>query len=166
MQEKYAVIIREARYEDLTQVVEINRICLPENYPYYFFQHILERFPKAFIVAEVNGEVVGYMMNRIEKGMSSFNPSPFKLLKKGHVVSIAVLPAYRRMGIGKKLMERGLKAMREYGAEEVILEVRVSNDPAIKLYTLMGFTIVKTLKGYYHDGEDAFLMCKKLVDAM
>ncbi len=158
------VIIREARHEDLFRVVEINRICLPENYPYYFFQQLLERFPKCFIVAEINGEVIGYVMNRIERGLSSFNPSPFHLVKKGHVVSIAVMPEYRRRGIGKMLLERGIEAMKEYGAEEVILEVRVSNEPAMRLYTKMGFTIVKTIKGYYHDGEDAYLMSKRLVD--
>ncbi|MBS7287266.1 MAG: ribosomal protein S18-alanine N-acetyltransferase [Candidatus Freyarchaeota archaeon] len=163
MQEK-AVVVREARHEDLFRVVEINRICLPENYPYYFFQHLLERYPGCFIVAEVDGEIVGYIMNRIEKGMSSFNPSPFRLVKKGHVVSIAVMPEHRRKGIGKMLLKWGLRAMKEYGAEEAILEVRVSNEPAINLYKKMGFIIVKTIRGYYHDGEDAYLMSKRIVE--
>ncbi|MEM1658639.1 MAG: ribosomal protein S18-alanine N-acetyltransferase [Candidatus Jordarchaeales archaeon] len=163
MQEK-TVVIREARHDDLLRVVEINRICLPENYPYYFFQHLLESYPECFIVAEVDGEIVGYIMNRIERGLSSLNPSPFRIVKKGHVVSIAVMPDYRRRGIGRMLLERGLQAMRKYGAEEAVLEVRVSNEPAISLYKRIGFVVVKTIKGYYHDGEDAYLMCKKLVE--
>ncbi|MEM1764016.1 MAG: GNAT family N-acetyltransferase, partial [Candidatus Jordarchaeales archaeon] len=67
-------------------------------------------------------------------------------------------------GIGRMLLERGLQAMRKYGAEEAVLEVRVSNEPAISLYKKIGFVVVKTIKGYYHDGEDAYLMCKKLVE--
>jgi Acetyltransferases len=86
-------------------------------------------------------------------------------VKKGHVVSIAVLENYRRRGIGKQLLLSSMQKMREaYGAEEVYLEVRVSNYPAISLYEKLGYRKVKLLKHYYADGEDAYLMAKSLVE--
>ena len=59
------------------------------------------------------------------------------------------------------LMTRAMEAMKKYyGAEEYYLEVRVSNEPAIRLYKKLGFNVVKVLQGYYLDGEDAYLMAR------
>jgi ribosomal-protein-alanine N-acetyltransferase len=67
------------------------------------------------------------------------------------------------MGIGTALLQNSIKAMKEvYEAEEVYLEVRVSNAPAISLYKKLGFSEVKVLKHYYADGEDAYLMARPL----
>ena len=46
----------------------------------------------------------------------------------------------------------------EYNASECFLEVRVGNEPAIKLYEKLGFSNVKRNFGYYMDGEDALVM--------
>lgn len=157
-------IIRLARLTDIDQIIKINRLSLPENYPYYFFVEHLKEYNWAFYVAEVDGQVVGYIMPRIEWGFSNVKQIP-TLVKKGHVVSIAVLEQYRRMGIGKSLLIASLKSMRDiYKAEEVYLEVRVSNIPAINLYKKLGFKEVKVLKHYYADGEDAYLMARSLED--
>ncbi|BDC19132.1 ribosomal-protein-alanine N-acetyltransferase RimI [Acidianus sp. HS-5] len=148
--------------EDINDIIMINRLSLPENYPYYFFVDHVKDYDKAFYVAEVNGEVVGYIMPRIELGFSNLKNLP-SLVKKGHVVSIAVLEAYRNRGIGTALLKASMKSMKEdYGAEEVYLEVRVSNYPAISVYEKLGFTKVKVLKHYYADGEDAYLMATYL----
>ena len=145
--------------QDLDRVVYINRVCLPENYPPDFFMAHHREYPEAFIVAEMGGEVVGYSMSRVEHGFSNFKMA---FVKKGHIISIAVLPHARRMGVGTSLMERTLEALKHYGASEAYLEVRVSNDPAINLYRKMGFTVVRRLVGYYVDGEDAYLMARPL----
>ena len=150
--------IRLARMDDIDQIIRINRLSLPENYPYYFFVEHLREYGAAFYVADINGEVVGYIMPRIEWGFSNIKQLPI-LVKKGHVVSIAVLEPYRNRGIGTALLKASLKAMKEvYGAEEAYLEVRVSNYPAIHLYKKLGFKEIKILKHYYADGEDAYLM--------
>ncbi|BFH73286.1 ribosomal protein S18-alanine N-acetyltransferase [Sulfurisphaera javensis] len=154
--------VRIARITDIDEIIKINRLALPENYPYYFFVEHLKEYEAAFYVAEVDGQIVGYIMPRIEWGFSNLKQLP-SLVKKGHVVSIAVLEPYRRMGIGTALLQASLKAMKEvYGAEEVYLEVRVSNTPAINLYKKLGFKEVKILKHYYADGEDAYLMAAPL----
>lgn len=154
------VILREARKEELKEVIEINLICLPEHYPYDFWLDHLDAWGKAFLVAEVDKKIVGYVMCRVESGLGFISN---KLSRLGHIVSIAVLPEYRRRGIGRRLMIEVLSRLKnQYDVTEAYLEVRVSNVPAIRLYESLGFKKVKILKYYYLDGEDAYLMAREL----
>lgn len=146
---------------DLQRVTRINRATLPENYPDSFFLLIYSSFPQAFLVCEDDTQhVVGYTMNRVETGLSNF--SRLRRTKKGHVISIAVLPQARGNKIGKRLMELAMEEMVRAGATECFLEVRESNGPAITMYEHLGFERVKTLKRYYSDNESAYLMAIKL----
>jgi ribosomal-protein-alanine N-acetyltransferase len=138
----------------------INRVCLPENYGDFFFMDLYNRFPETFIVAEENGEVIGYIMCRIELGLSNFGFGG--VVKKGHIVSIAVLSNHRRKGVGEALVKEAMEGMRFYNAKQCFLEVRVTNTPAINLYKKLGFQITRTVHGYYSDGEDAYVMSIKL----
>jgi ribosomal-protein-alanine N-acetyltransferase len=147
--------------DDLQGVMQINRVCLPENYTDFFFMDLHQRFPETFIVAEEeNKEIAGYIMCRIEVGLSNLGLGG--LIRKGHVVSIAVLPQSRRKGVAKALINRALEGMRYYKAKQCFLEVRVTNDVAVSLYKKLGFEITRTLSGYYSDGEDAYVMTIKI----
>jgi len=152
--------LRRFREDDLQGVMQINRVCLPENYTDFFFIDLFRRFPETFVVAEEDGEVVGYIMCRIELGLSNFGLSG--LVKKGHVVSVAVLPQYRRKGVGQALVNAAMEGMQLYKAKQCFLEVRITNTDAINLYKKLGFQITRTIHGYYADGEDAYVMSKKL----
>ncbi|MEM2104119.1 MAG: ribosomal protein S18-alanine N-acetyltransferase [Candidatus Bathyarchaeia archaeon] len=159
MQQTYK--LRKFTPKDLERVMHINRVCLPENYGDYFFMDLYSRFPETFIVAEEEKDgIVGYIMCRVELGLSNFGFSGF--IKKGHVVSIAVMPEHRRKGIGNALVVRAMESMRLYNAKQCFLEVRVSNMPAINLYNKLGFKVTKTIHGYYSDGEDAYVMSREL----
>lgn len=153
-------LLRPFRPEDLSAVIEINRVCLPENYSPYFFMEVYKTCPEAFIVSETDRKVVGYIMCRLEFGFSDVRR--FRMVRKGHVVSVAVLPEYRRQGIGKELVTASLKALELHGAEECFLEVRAANEEAVALYKQMGFEIVRVVSHYYHDGADANLMSARL----
>ncbi len=157
-----AIVVRRASRRDLPEVVSINRRCLPENYPEWYFEEHLQKWGKAFYVAEDTRvqRIVGYVMTRVEYGVG-FVVKGF--IRRGHVISLAVLPEYRRRGIATRLMEAALRSLRdEYGAREVYLEVRVSNTPAINLYRKLGFRIIHVIPRYYADGEDAYLMAREL----
>ncbi len=156
MNEPFA--IREFQPDDIKYVVSINQMCLPENYPDQFFMGLYYHAPKAFFVAEYEGEVVGYIMCRIERGISGFGRMP---VKKGHIVSVAVLETLRNKGIGKALVKAGMGGMISYGASEFFLEVRKTNEEAIAVYEKLGYSVRRVLRGYYRDGEDAYLMLKK-----
>jgi ribosomal-protein-alanine N-acetyltransferase len=149
--------IRQFQPNDIKQVVSVNLRCLPENYPDQFFMGLFYHAPKAFFVAEHEGEVIGYIMCRIERGISGFGRLP---VKKGHIVSVAVLNALRNKGIGKALIHAGMEGMMSYGATEFYLEVRKTNEEAIAVYEKLGYNIHRVLRGYYRDGEDAYLMTK------
>jgi len=153
--------LRRFQPPDLEKVVHINQVCLPENYSSYFFMDLYERFPETFIVAEAYGEIVGYIMCRIETGLPDFGL--LGITKRGHVISVAVLPECQRKGIGQALMEEAMLRMRMYKAKECFLEVRVSNTAAINLYKKLGFETSRTVRSYYADGEDAAVMTRKLV---
>jgi ribosomal-protein-alanine N-acetyltransferase len=99
-------------------------------------------------------------MCRIEVGLVSFGLGG--LIRKGHVVSIAVLPQGRRKGVAQALMIAAMKGMRHYKAKLCYLEVRVTNEPGVALYKKLGFEASRTIHGYYSDGEDAYVMSKKL----
>jgi len=146
--------------KNLEEVAYINWTCLPENYSRTFFLELYHRFPKTFIVAVVDHKVIGYIMCRIETGFSELKR--WNLIKKGHIVSIAVLPEYRSSGVGYALLVKALEGMGEYRASESFLEVRKSNVAAINLYKKLDFKPVKSINGYYKDGEAAYVMARSL----
>jgi len=149
-------IFRRAEPSDLIPVMEINLKTLPEHYSDYFYESLLAEIPEAFIVAEVEGIHAGYIMCKTEYGFSNFKKLGF--VKKGHVVSIAVLPQFRKKGIGKILVEEAMRGVQLRKCDELYLEVRCSNNEAVRLYEKLGFIIKQQLKSYYRDGEDAYLM--------
>jgi [ribosomal protein S18]-alanine N-acetyltransferase len=153
--------IRHCIPSDLPSVVEINIASLPEHYSDYFFESILKELPESFIVAETDERVVGYIMCKIEFGFSNFRKLGF--VKKGHVVSIAVLREFRGKGIGKSLMLEAINGLAVRKTDEIYLEVRVSNDLAVKMYQSLGFLIKSRLRSYYRDGEDAYLMASEFI---
>jgi len=140
--------------------MNINRVCLPENYAPYFFLDTFNTLPEAFVIAEAQGQVVGYIMCRLEHGFSDVRKLRFA--RKGHIVSVAVMPEYRGMGIGCSLVQQALTAMMAHHSDECYLEVRVSNYPAINLYKKLGFEVARTVPRYYFDASDAYVMSKAL----
>lgn len=145
--------------DELYSVKEINESELPEDYPYIFYKTILDSYPEAFLVARLKGDpqkIIGYTMWRVEKGISNFG---LKVVQKGHLVSIAVLKDYQGKGVGTALLARSISQVKQYGVQEFVLEVRISNYDAINLYTnTFHFLKQKELKGYYKDGENAHYM--------
>ena len=152
--------LRKFVSDDLQNVMQINRVCLPENYSDFFFMDLHQRYPETFIVCEENGQIQGYIMCRIEVGLSNYGFSG--LVRKGHIVSIAVLPQFRHKGVAQAIIKKALEGMDYYKAKQCFLEVRVTNEAGITLYKKLGFEVTRTINGYYSDGEDAYVMTKRL----
>ena len=142
--------------------MEINLRTLPEHYSDYFYESLLEELPEAFVVAEISGKIVGYIMFKMEHGFSNFKKLGF--VKKGHVVSIAVMNEHRSKGFGSALVNESITGVKIRQCSELYLEVRCSNNDAVRLYEKLGFSITQKLKAYYRDGEDAYVMAIDLAN--
>lgn len=77
---------------------------------------------------------------------------------QGDVQTVTVAPGARRQGLGRLLMGKLLDEARRRGAEELFLEVRVGNEPALTLYRDLGFEELGVRKNYYGHGVDAITM--------
>lgn len=140
--------VRRARPHDAERVVEIERDCFTNPNPALLL-HVCGRVD-GLLVAEADDGILGYVL---------FTPSS---AHRARVMSLAVSPQYRRMGVAKRLMRGSFDVLRERGFRKVGLEVRVSNTPAQSLYEDLGFVLTGVDEGYYEDGEDAYLMEKSL----
>lgn len=141
------VIIRDAEESDLRSVVRIERTAFGQPWPYTVFERFLDE--SGFLVADRDGEVVGYVVGDVTPNFGR---------DIGHVKDLAVAPESRRRGIGRSLLVRALATLIADGAETVKLEVRESNEAAGALYRDLGFEPTRRVPRYYRDGEDALIM--------
>ncbi len=138
---------------DLKEVVEIGRTSFPQNrvYSQNYFKNLYQKYPKFFIVAEESGEIAGFIVGKTNK-------------KEGKIISLAVDPCWRKLGVGKKLTEFLSRLFQKQKIHSALLHVRENNKEAIYFYKNLGFKILKEIKKYYRNGGDAFLMKKTLGD--
>ena len=84
------------------------------------------------------------------------------VLGETDMMNIAVHPDYRRRGIAEQLVVRLVEELKTRGNHSLMLEVRVSNEPARKLYEKLGFQQVGLRKNYYRNPrEDACILRKE-----
>ncbi len=101
-----------------------------------------------YFVAKDNGKCIGY---------AGF----WNVSGEGDITNVAVLPEYRKNGIGSMLISEMIKTAVTLKLELLTLEVRKSNIAAQGLYKKYGFDIIGERKRYYSDnGEDAWIMTK------
>jgi ribosomal-protein-alanine N-acetyltransferase len=84
----------------------------------------------------------------------------WRIEEEAHIISLAVDPAHRRRGLGRRILEELLSQARAAGCRWATLEVRASNQAAIRLYESAGFQLLGRRKGYYN-GEDGLVYWKK-----
>ncbi len=78
------------------------------------------------------------------------------------MINIVVKQEHRRSGYGKALVEHALEFCEDENIDTLTLEVNVNNTPAVKFYEYFGFEVVTTRPNYYRNGDDAYLMAKKI----
>ena len=144
-------MIRAAEDQDLDRIAELENVLFADSpWPWKEFEHELHENPFAILlVDEEEGKVVGYLDYWI-------------LYEQAQVATIGVDPEYQNRGIGSALLSYAEKDAADQGCETFSLEVRVSNAKARHLYEKHGFIQVNIRKGYYENGEDAYLMVKPI----
>ncbi|MCC6025323.1 MAG: ribosomal protein S18-alanine N-acetyltransferase [Desulfurococcaceae archaeon] len=141
--------VKPFKREYLLEVLRIEAECFnpEERYSRRVFEWYLLLEP-IFYIAECGGEVVGYVLATIQGDTC-------------HVDSIAVREKWRRRGIGAELLKRALSECRSRGAKRAALEVAVDNEPALRLYSKLGFRVKEVIPKYY-PSRDAYLMEREL----
>ena len=144
-----ALRIERAGWRDTRALVRLDRRCFKpiDAFAWYeFFELCL--WPGVITLKAVAADrIVGFIAG---------DPRP----AEGHtiIVTIGVDPDWQGRGIGGQLL-RAVEARSVLA--RLRLMVRVSNRPALGLYRKLGYAIVDTWRGYYGDGEDAYLMEKE-----
>ncbi len=140
---------REMTLADLPAVMDIERIVHRTPWSENVFNNelTLNNYSSYYVLYE-GGQLLAY---------GGF----WNVLDEAHITNIAVNPIFRRRGYGGRMLQYLEEQARQRGARYLTLEVRVSNEVAIKMYEKHGFYSVGVRPGYYTDTkEDALIMWK------
>jgi len=146
-------LIRRFRPSDFERVIAIEKEAFGEYNP-ILFMTAYETFPDGFLVAEEGGHVVGFLTTVV---ISLFDVK---------ILSIAVDKRCQNKGFASMLLKALFQVLRTKGILRLLLEVRLSNIGAQRLYLSLGFNLVNVIAAYYQDGEDAYLMEKRLINLL
>jgi ribosomal-protein-alanine N-acetyltransferase len=146
------IILRAMELEDVEQVyaIDVLSFSLPWSERSYRFELSENNASHPWVAEAVSArgerQVVGMIV-------------VWFILDEAHIATIATHPAFRRMGIARRLLGRALEDGAAFGAEKAFLEVRRSNLAAQALYQSFGFVVTGVRPRYYLDTqEDALLM--------
>lgn len=117
---------------------------------------------KESFMNELNNELAYYYSLYTSDGYLAGYAGTWHVLDEAHITNIAVSADYRKRHYAEALLKRVIDDCYKEKIKYITLEVRVSNTPAINLYTKYGFTSFGTRKKYYQDNnEDALIMWTK-----
>ena len=141
-----AIEIRVLKLTDISAIEAIEQKAYPTPWSRSMFASELAK-PTSICLGAFEGEdLVGYVINS-------------RYVDAWHVMNVAVDPEHQRRGIAAALLERLFELTRDDERRGYTLEVRVSNEDAIRLYERLGFESRGIRRGYYTDNrEDALIM--------
>ena len=143
--------LRDPRPDDFETLWRVDQDCFPPGISYSRQElRVYMRRRGAFtIVAEDSeGAIAGFIV-------AHGGPT-------GHVITIDVLPAARRSGLGSLMLRAAEEQLRTAGSLAVGLEAAVDNVSALSFYKRHGYSVIKTWPRYYSNGVDALVLKKDL----
>ena len=147
--DKSKIIVRTMTLDDIPAVGEIERQSFSIPWSENAFEESLGYSHAIFLVAAYQEKIVGYC------GM-------YQVFQEGDIINVAVMPEYRKQGVGRCLMEGMIQAALERNILDLTLEVRESNEAAKRLYVSFGFESVGVRKNFYEKPkENAIIMWKR-----
>lgn len=138
--------IRLANLNDIEAMYRIEVSSFKEPYPKALLQQLVRNRNAVCLIIEDENKIKGFAVGL---------PRSQNI---AHIITIAIDPHFRKCNFGNILLSHLLEKLKDQGMNEIKLELRVSNSPALKLYEKFGFHIIAVRKRYYYDGEDAYLM--------
>jgi len=149
--------IRPAVSQDLDALAAIDALCFPPGiaYPREEIAFLLLNPTVITLVAERSGVIVGFAA--LERRRRTRQAARY-----GELVTIEVLPEFRRESIGGALYHRLETRLREWGGSSIHLHVSVENADAVAFYQRLGFRVIDRVPQYYLRRIDAWQMEKDL----
>lgn len=150
-----AVEVRSARASDIDNLLIVEQQCFNVYYYAFYtldrrdFEYYLEDADSLFLVAVLDGRLVGYVLGPVE----AWREPP-----AAHIDSIAVLPEIQHAGIGARLLQAFMEEVCRHGCEIVTLEVSPANEIGMAFFAKHGFRKVHRLRNYYGKGLHGLLM--------
>jgi len=144
--------IRDMSHDDLSMVSDIERRSYEFPWSPGVFRDCLLAGYKCITLVR-DGQVAGYGVLSVAAG-------------EAHILNLCVDPGCRSFGYGERLLDEMLYRARAASVREIYLEVRPSNEIALKLYRKKGFVQIAARPAYYQADagrEDAAVLVKKLV---
>ena len=147
MQLKSRVLVEPMREEDIPLVQAIEKEIFPTPWPRNAYYRELNHNRSAYyIVLRRDDVIVGYA------GL-------WKMSDEAHITTVGVRVSEQGKGYGHALMVALIQRAYQLGSRWLTLEVRPSNDVAVRLYEKFGFKVIGRRRGYYTDNnEDAIVM--------
>jgi len=140
--------ITPMQQEDCEEVFQLFKKCFANTWSYQSIQDMFLQPGYSSLVARKNGTIIGYI-------------GILTVLDEADIINVAVDPDHQGMHIGSDLLQCMLQEADRQGIQKMFLEVRISNQPAIRLYQKGGFSRVGIRKNYYkHPAEDAVMMMR------
>lgn len=141
-----------ATWRDIRTLREVEKTCFGEDaWPWIELMGVLTWPGTVRIKAVAGGKMVGFIAGDVHRYDDT-----------GWILTIGVLPAFRRQGIARALLSACEQQMK---MDRIRLSVRRSNQAAITLYEKLGYSQVEVWSKYYHDGEDGLVLEKKFMDS-
>ena len=146
-------LIRHAVDADFNVLLEIDEASFVGGVAYNAAElsYFMNRAGAETLVVEEEGYIVAFLIIEVQAGR-----------RRATVVTLDVRASHRRSGFGTQLLTRAEEILINHGVETYDLQVDVTNRGAISFYKKHGFKTVRTLKNYYANGNDAYLMMKEL----
>ena len=145
------VVIKKMTKDDIDAVISIEESAYGEHH-----------WSKESFLNEINNDLAHYYVLFNNEGVLAAYAGCWHVLEEAHITTIAVSPKYRKRYYGQAILKKIIDDCYQKKIKYITLEVRVSNDEAIDLYSKYGFSSFGKRKGYYQDNnEDALIMWTK-----
>jgi len=146
--------VRQAVNSDFPTLLSIDAASFPPGIAYDSSElsYFMKREGAETLVAEIDGNIIGFLLMEVRRRK-----------KSATIITLDIRNQYWRQGHASELLAASEEILRARTIQRYELQVDVTNSGAIAFYEKHGFETVCTLKRYYPNGNDAYLMVKRLL---